>query len=112
MNLKMKTQSKHTPGPWLVRCQGYRLTVFHPTKNSDHVIVRQVEETSTTVDQPDRKPFDAALISAAPELLEALEHLVALLEPLEDSGALNVPGLATLNGARKALAKASGEGGV
>ena len=33
-----------------------------------------------------------------------LEHLVRLLEPLEKAGTLDVPGLATLNGARKALA--------
>ena len=32
-----------------------------------------------------------------------LSHLVRLLEPLERAGALNVPGLATLNGARAAL---------
>lgn len=33
-----------------------------------------------------------------------LEHLVRLLEPQEKAGTLDVPGLATLNGARKALA--------
>jgi hypothetical protein len=31
---------------------------------------------------------------------------VRLLEPLEEAGTLNVPGLATLNGARKAITEA------
>lgn len=47
---------------------------------------------------------DALLIAAAPDLLRELEHLVRLMEPVEPS--LNIPGLATLNGARAALAKA------
>lgn len=36
-------------------------------------------------------------------LRRELSHLVFLMEPLEQSGELNIPGLATLNGARKAL---------
>jgi hypothetical protein len=37
------------------------------------------------------------------DLYRELCHLVRLLEPLEKSGELNVPGLATLNGAREAI---------
>ena len=48
------------------------------------------------------------LIAAAPDLLKELQHLVDLLQPLEMDGRLNVPGLATLNGARIALSKAKG----
>lgn len=55
--------------------------------------------------------FDAAanarLIAAAPDLLKELQHLVRLLQPLEENGGFNVPGLATLNGARLAIAKAT-----
>lgn len=47
-----------------------------------------------------------ALIAAAPDLYKQLAHLVRLIEPLERDGSLNIPGLATLNAARKALAKA------
>jgi hypothetical protein len=36
-------------------------------------------------------------------LRRELAHLVRLLEPLERAGSLAVPGLATLNGARRAL---------
>jgi hypothetical protein len=48
----------------------------------------------------------AALMHAAPDLFKELTHLVRLLEPLEKEGSLDVPGLATLNGARAALRKA------
>lgn len=57
-----------------------------------------------TIDHP-----DAHLLAAAPDLYRELAHLVNLLEPLEEAGLLAVPGLATLNGARAALAKARGE---
>jgi hypothetical protein len=40
---------------------------------------------------------------AAPALFRELRHLVRLLEPLEQDGRLDVPGLATLNGGRLAL---------
>lgn len=37
------------------------------------------------------------------ELEKELSHLVRLIEPLERDGTMNIPGLATLNGARSAL---------
>lgn len=46
------------------------------------------------------------LMLAAPDMARELMHLVRLLEPLERDSGLNVPGLATLNGARAALRKA------
>ena len=51
---------------------------------------------------------NARLIAAAPDLYEELQHLVTLIQPLEREGDLHIPGLATLNGAREALAKANG----
>jgi hypothetical protein len=48
--------------------------------------------------------------AASPDLLHELAQLVRLLEPLEEAGSLNVPGLATLNGARAALEKATRKG--
>lgn len=44
-----------------------------------------------------------ALVGRAQALAKELRHLVRLLEPLEKDGSLDVPGLATLNGSRKAL---------
>ena len=40
------------------------------------------------------------------DLLNELERLVMLIEPLEREGGMKIPGLATLNGARAAIAKA------
>lgn len=40
------------------------------------------------------------------QVLYELTRLVSLLEPLEQDGSLNVPGLATLNGPRAAIAAA------
>ena len=58
-----------------------------------------------------QEALDAAkrLQRAAPALLEKLQHLVRLLEPLEQAGGMDVPGLATLNGARAAIAQAKGK---
>ena len=51
---------------------------------------------------------DARLIAAAPDLLNELRHLVRLLEPALNNGTSQVPGLATLNAAHLAIAKAEG----
>ena len=54
---------------------------------------------------------NARLIVAAPDLYAELARLVTALEPLERNGGwpLDSAGVATLNGARAALAKARGE---
>jgi len=44
------------------------------------------------------------LATMAPKLLKELKHLVLLMEPVE-AGQLNIPGLATLNGARAVIAE-------
>jgi hypothetical protein len=90
--------SKYTPGPWAVGdIEDTAITMRSPV---GHVLYRG---------NPRFTRADARLIAAAPELLAELAHLVRLLEPLEQSGALDVPGLATLNGARAAIAKAEGK---
>lgn len=45
------------------------------------------------------------LRSAAPDMARELLHLLRLMEPLEKEGGFDIPGLATLNGARAALRK-------
>lgn len=98
--------SKHTPGPWK----------DGPVFNKDG---RGIFFTDTSkpgkwqrrVDGGHCGTFDVAdarLIAAAPDLLRELEHLVRLLEPAISDGRVSVPGLATLNGARAAIAKAEG----
>lgn len=54
----------------------------------------------------EEREANAKLIAAAPDLLKELVHLVRLLEPLEKEGGMDIPGLATLNGARKSIEKA------
>ena len=44
-----------------------------------------------------------SMYAAGKALLKELAHLVKVLEPLEKDGSLTVPGLASLNGALKAL---------
>ena len=56
----------------------------------------------------ERKAEEAArLVAAAPELLKELTHLYRCLRPWIDAGR-SVPGIATLNGAEAAIAKATG----
>lgn len=57
----------------------------------------------------DEARANAHLFASSSALYAELLHLVRLMEPLEDCGQLDIPGLATLNGARAALAKARGE---
>lgn len=103
------TEAKHTPGPWEL-WTGCSWRRFGSKTTGTEVVV----PTNHPIDgHPDllfpnggQDGPDAALITAAPELHRELAHLVRLLEPMEREGTLNIPGLATLNGARAALAKA------
>jgi hypothetical protein len=68
------------------------------------------ENACILISQRDNARSEADTLRArVKESLGALEHLVGLLEPLEQAGTLNIPGLATLNGARAAISKAKGE---
>jgi len=72
--------SKHTPGPWLKAADNIK------SRTADCVIVRLPAQTDCWGDEPteqiERWDADAKLIAAAPELLEALEATVSLLENL------------------------------
>lgn len=103
-------ETKFTPGPYVVIQRG------NAVWNGAQIWAGETHVASVTykADKPiHQKEADAHLLAASPELFEALKasdrelrHLVMLLEPLERSGALDVPGLATLNGARAAIIKA------
>jgi hypothetical protein len=84
--------SQHTPGPWRIGDAGF--TVFGPPKPG------ALPETIAPV----KNRANARLISAAPDLLEALEALLDRdpAPPLEKIGAVYV-------NARAAIAKARGE---
>lgn len=96
----MKT--KHTPEPWtVVDCDHIGATVVSFGDFNGNIELWHHHNSK------EESEANAKLIAAAPELLKELNHLVALLEPLEKDGSLDVPGLATLNGARAAIKKAT-----
>lgn len=85
--------NKHTLGPW--RPNAFSGSLVYA---ADGTLVADVKLAR-----------DLALVSAAPQMLEELRHLVRALEPLEANGGFSVgSGLATLNGARAAIAAAEG----
>lgn len=116
----MSTQEKHTPGPW---------SVFHGKNNRVFIYAGEHLESihdGNTLAEMQEKPFggideegeaNARLIAAAPELLEALEHL---LEGESCQSKVNFDGTAkpspqsdcecwtceAVNNARAAIAKA------
>ncbi len=94
----------HTPGPWKVDAGGFPILIEGPQGE----YVASIE--AATAEGDEQGQINAALIAAAPELFKELERLVRLMEPREVAGCLNIPGLATLNGPRAALAKARGRG--
>jgi hypothetical protein len=92
-------KARHTPGEW-------QLTGRYGTmvQSADQKYIADVFYRSP--DDPEAKA-NAKLIAASPDLYRELERLVCLIEPLEHEGGLDIPGLATLNGARAAIAKAT-----
>jgi hypothetical protein len=102
----------HVEGPWGVLPMGRTLAVTYTGGAKKHryegVHIAIVHLSPEPSQWDGLHAANARLIAASPELYEALSHLVALLEPMEQNGSLNVPGLATLNGARAALSKVKG----
>lgn len=99
-----KKTVQHTPGPWEVEYWNGTASVFAigPDGVRDWVIE----------DNPHRSRADMALIAAAPELLEALEGVLAWYAALPNPG--DVPDSVTLGArlreARAAIARARGGG--
>jgi hypothetical protein len=71
--------------------------------------IRRALEWMISIDTGGKAPLARAALAeveAIEMMARELLHLVRLLEPKEKDGGLDVPGLATLNGAREALRKA------
>lgn len=119
-----KSEVTHTPGPWKlcvhlakhdqIPCScGYRGGIW--SGDGESIICEmggspEHEGTKITPESTREQQFmDAHLIAASPCLLRELKHLVALMESMERDGSLNIPGLSTLNGARKAIALGEGK---
>lgn len=103
----MKTKHAHTPGPWnLSKCgrgTGLNYTEFRVKADLSWRKHNSTEETVAKA----WNESNARLIAAAPEMLEALERLVNLVErcPLE----LPPEDWTNLGHAKRVLAKARGE---
>lgn len=93
--------SRHTPGPWdfswKIQPNGC------PTVGHKGLMVCMVAHSAKQEDQRETALANAALISAAPDLLEALQALKKLYET--DKGCRSLP---EYQSARAAIAKATG----
>jgi len=101
--------TKATPGPWRIEWseQEEYFAIRLADPQLDYATIALVDGPFDTTPTAETQA-NAWLIAAAPELLYELQHLVRLMEPLERTVGLGVPGLATLNAARAAIAKAGG----
>ena len=88
--------AKHTPGPWIWSAG---LSIW---RESDSQIVSSVA-CDSVFNPTEEEVSNARLISAAPDLLAALESL------LDDADVCEVAGDDAIRQARSAIAKASGE---
>lgn len=105
----MTNKAKHTPGPWEIREQEGNNSTFldgeiQITTESDTLICALQDETGEDWTAADMNA-NARLISAAPDLLAALERVLEChrLKISLDTNA------AALEQARAAIAKAKGE---
>jgi hypothetical protein len=69
----MQNETKHTPGPWKINGTGI---LNHPVTGAAVSLIR-IETTLGNIeihDETNEPDYNARLIAAAPELLEALEE--------------------------------------
>lgn len=97
------SEPKWTPEPWYAD-DGEGFSVWsirgaRPVHGGGPVLAQVIGDSAET-------EANANLIEAAPDLYKELSHLAELIRPYLGQA---VPGLATLNGADAALAKARGE---
>lgn len=93
------SQSKHTDGPWTAHVMPGEVTVEAPCGRMLYM---------ATIDGDDEAIADAHLIAAAPDLLAALQRLVAESVHPYDGGEYEDGEWIALDDARAALAKANG----
>jgi hypothetical protein len=112
----MSTEAKHTPGPWTYKIMPikpyHRVPEISICNADGHEFIRQSYDTYS--DQAMLSEFDACLIAAAPEMLEALEKLTyAMLQAMieENWGKGMYDGVlrgGAFRTAKSAIAKAKG----
>lgn len=97
-----KMTTKHTQGPWILH---NNIEVFGGTKESHFEVKISFNEWKPDYSNFEEAEANARLITAAPELLEALKYIVNCADPGEDAE-LTVDGY---NKACAAIAKAEGD---
>jgi hypothetical protein len=99
----MKTQTKHTPGPWTV------VGTHVERHDGDGIYSRLAacHDTMICEEHGGTALANARLIAAAPDLLVALEQCVSII--VRHANATLGDGVVTLQVARAAIAKAQGE---
>jgi hypothetical protein len=93
---------KGTQGPWLMKSSSLGVHKYIDARIGGGLL-QEVAVCGPT-EQPEQSSANAALIAAAPDLLEALQGLMALLDP-DIHGSRG----SALENARAAIAKALGE---
>lgn len=96
--------TKRTPGDWYTKREGSS-TVYVFSRIGGG-LVQEVAACGPTNDGPEQQEANARLISAAPELLEALAELAGLVDDI--CAGNYTPDSFTAQPARIALAKATG----
>lgn len=110
----MGSERKFTPGPWRIR---YRTDIVGVRQDVGHegVVAGCGNHESNQVDCNPESEANARLIAAAPDLLAELSRLMPALERIERDYpdrwlyVFGGSGISTLNGARAAIARATGQ---
>lgn len=101
-----RENAKHTPGPWRTKREGFSTIYVEAPIGGGWV--QEIAACGPTNDGSAQQEANARLIAAAPELMEALQGLVAVLDRQ-----LHSPHAAEraspLGRARAAIAKATGD---
>lgn len=108
---------KHTPGPWVAQERSNSMIdIHHSFGNVKGAITLSLCRVQSRESWIDESKANAALIAAAPELLEALKLALKALDAIGDEMTVGERYtnagqylLDSLNPARAAIAKATGE---
>jgi len=97
-------KAKHTPGPWFTVREGF--SAVYVEARIEGGMLQEVAMCGPTEAGPSQQEANAALIAAAPDLLETLQVLLSLHDACVDTAdAWN----ASMEEARAAIAKATGD---
>lgn len=105
-----ETDQKHTPGPWIARRQD---ACYWKINSEDWGGIASLHDPlAEQMERDDGLEANAHLIAAAPELLEALERIVSVIDKrfsVEYDLCIELSDDGHLNFAREKIAKAKGK---